>query len=80
MTASATIPENAREELLRFPQIYAQALADVEDLIAKANAPENGIVQQQRPRSNTDTHSERVVRYKLSLSRALALLEDGRPD
>jgi len=69
-------PESAYEELARFPKLYAQALADVENLIAKANVPENQV--KQRPRS-TDEERERAAHYKLYLSRAQALLGNYKP-
>lgn len=69
-------PESAREELARFPTLYAQALASVESLIAKANASGSQINRQPR---NTDAEYERIANYKLYLDRAEALLQDGKP-
>jgi alpha-glucosidase (family GH31 glycosyl hydrolase) len=72
-------PEDARSEIARFPQVYAQALSDVQDLINKANIPEDQLEKQLMQHRGADTAKDRVRNYKPYLNRAQALLEDGKP-
>jgi alpha-glucosidase len=73
-------PEHAREELARFPNIYAQALTDVQDLVNKANIPDDQLAAQLMQHRGADTAKERAQHYKISLGRALSQLEDGKPE
>ena len=68
-------PENVHAEITRFPQTYAQAVAQVQGLIEKASVP----IEQLMKYRGRDTTKERAERYRLYLRRAEALLEDGKP-
>ena len=70
-------PEAARAELARFPQVYAQALADVQTLADKANLPSDQSAKQPVHDRDASADLDRARRYKATLHRALALLKDG---
>jgi Domain of unknown function (DUF5110) len=72
-------PEDARSEVARFPSVYAQALANVTDLVNKADIPEDQLEKQLMQHRGADTAKDRARNYKLYLTRALALLKDGKP-
>lgn len=64
-------PETAQQEIARFPQIYDESMAAVKDLISNAG---NRLKQ-----SSSSANRDRAEHYQLYLSRAAAMLEDGRP-
>jgi alpha-glucosidase (family GH31 glycosyl hydrolase) len=72
-------PEDARSELGRFPNLYAQAVAAVKNMIDKSNVSEEELEKRLHMNHRTDADRERVQHYKVYLSRALTLLEDGKP-
>ena len=71
-------PETAHAELARFPQVYAQALADVRDLVNKANVPDAELEQTMMRHHGFHSATDNPQHYRLYLNRALALLEDGK--
>jgi alpha-glucosidase len=71
-------PQTAREELARFPRVYRQAIDDVQALADKANIPDDELAKRLMQNKGADTAVERAHRYKSSLHRALALLQDGQ--
>jgi alpha-glucosidase (family GH31 glycosyl hydrolase) len=73
-------PQTAKQELARFPQVYAQAMDQVQALVQKADIPDDQLIDQllQHRHSNTENERERAQRYRSSLERALFLLKDGQ--
>lgn len=63
-------PETARQEIARFPRVYAEGVAAVRELVSNA-----GSRLQQR---DATAHKDRAEHYQLYLSRAAAMLEDGK--
>jgi alpha-glucosidase (family GH31 glycosyl hydrolase) len=72
-------PQTAKQELARFPKVYAEGMAQVQDLASKANVSDDELVKQLMQNRGRDTTKERAVRYRSSLQHALKLLEDGQP-
>lgn len=72
-------PETARAELTRFPEVYARALGIVQEMVSKADLPDEELEQRLMLDRGADTSRERATRYRMYLSRALAMLKDGRP-
>jgi alpha-glucosidase (family GH31 glycosyl hydrolase) len=72
-------PGTAREELARFPTVYAHAIGDVQALVDKANVPDDQLAKQLMQNRGADTAKDRAQRYKATLHRALILLQDGQP-
>jgi alpha-glucosidase len=72
-------PETAREEIARFPETYRKAMAQVQALLADANIPDEQLAKRLMKDKGADTAVDRARRYKSSLQRALALLQDGAP-
>jgi alpha-glucosidase len=72
-------PQTAKEELARFPQLYAQGMAQVQDLATKADVPDDQLVKQLMQHRGSDTAKERAKRYRSSLGQVLSLLKDGKP-
>jgi len=64
-------PETAQQEIARFPQVYAEGVAAVKELISNAG----GRLQQR----DASAHKNRAEHYQLYLSRAAAMLEDCKP-
>jgi len=73
-------PEHARQELARFPQVYAQALAEVRKLVNDANVPDDQLTERLMQHRGADTAKSRAEHYRQYLNRALAQLEDGKPE
>jgi alpha-glucosidase len=73
-------PETARQEIASFSVVYAQALAAVQTLVRQANVPDAELEQTLMQHRGRDTTKDRAARYRLYLNRALALLEDGKPE
>jgi len=72
-------PQTAKLEIARFPQVYAQGMAQVQDLVTKASIPDDELIKQLMQHRGADTAKDRAQRYRASLERALALLKDGKP-
>jgi alpha-glucosidase (family GH31 glycosyl hydrolase) len=74
-------PQTAKQEIARFPQVYTQGMAQVQDLSTKANIPDDQLIDQlmQHRRANTESEKERAQHYRSSLDRAFSLLKDGKP-
>jgi alpha-glucosidase len=72
-------PETARAEIARFPKAYAQALAVVQDLVSRANIPDDVLAKQLMLKHGFGNTQDPAERYKLYLNRAIAMLEDGKP-
>ncbi len=70
-------PQAAKQEMARFPQVYDQGMAQVQDLVTKASIPDDELVRQLMQHRGADTAKERAQRYRSSLEHALALLKDG---
>jgi alpha-glucosidase len=64
-------PENAQQEIARFPQTYAEGVAAVNDLISNPGT--------RRERKGAGAVKERIENYQPYLHRAAVLLEDGKP-
>ncbi len=64
-------PENAQQEIARFPQTYAEGVAAVNDLISTPGT--------RKERKSPGAVKERAEDYQPYLHRAALLLEDGRP-
>jgi hypothetical protein len=71
-------PQTSREELARFAKVYQQAVNDVQTLADQANVPDDELAKRLMQHRGADTSVDRVRRYKSSLHRALALLQDGQ--
>ena len=71
-------PETARTEMARFPGVYAQAVADLQALIDKANIPSDQLAKMLIQDRGPDTAKDRAERYKSTLHRAMVLLQDGQ--
>lgn len=71
-------PETARAELARFPGVYSQAVADLQTLVDKANLPDDQLAKLLMQNRGADTAKDRAERYKSTLHRAMALLQDGQ--
>jgi hypothetical protein len=71
-------PETARTEMARFPGVYAQAVADLQALIDKANIPSDQVAKMLMQDRGADTAKDRAERYKSTLHRAMVLLQDGQ--
>jgi Glycosyl hydrolases family 31/Domain of unknown function (DUF5110) len=72
-------PETVRQEIARFPQVYSQALAEIQDLISKSNVSDEELELRLIPHHRTDVDKQRLQNYRLYLRRAEAFLEDGKP-
>ncbi|MFC5864536.1 TIM-barrel domain-containing protein [Acidicapsa dinghuensis] len=72
-------PETAREQIARFPQVYAEGEKQVQDLADKTNVPDDQLVKQLMQNRGRDTTVERAQQYRASLQRSLTLLNDGKP-
>jgi alpha-glucosidase (family GH31 glycosyl hydrolase) len=70
-------PQSAKQQIARFPQLYAQGMQQVQELLKKANVPDDELAKQLMP--NQSASVERAQRYRLFLKRAVILLEDGQP-
>jgi alpha-glucosidase (family GH31 glycosyl hydrolase) len=64
-------PEDAQREIARFPQTYAESVAAVNELISGASSR----LQEKR----FSKYQDRAAHYQLYLSRAAAMLKDGKP-
>jgi alpha-glucosidase len=64
-------PENAQQEMARFPQTYAEGVAAVNDLISNPGT--------RNERRGPGAVKERTQDYQPYLHQAALLLEDGRP-
>jgi hypothetical protein len=73
-------PQTAREELAKFPKLYAQALDDVQTLASQANIPDDELAKRLMQNRGADTAMDRARRYKSTLHRALVLLQDGQTE
>jgi len=73
-------PEKARAELARFPSLYAQALAKVQALVDAANLPNDELDKKLEHDNGFGGTTSPAARYKLMVNRALAMLEDGKPE
>src|SRR3984885_8289488 len=71
-------PQTAKQEISRFPQLYDQGRAQVQDLVTKASIPDDQLISQLMQHRSADTAKERAQRYRSSLEHALALLKDGK--
>ena len=71
-------PQTAKQEISRFPQLYDQGMAQVQDLVTKASIPDDQLISQLMQHRGADTAKERAQRYRSSLEHALALLKDGK--
>jgi alpha-glucosidase (family GH31 glycosyl hydrolase) len=71
-------PQTAKQEISRFPQLYDQGRAQVQDLVTKASIPDDQLISQLMQHRGADTAKERAQRYRSSLEHALALLKDGK--
>jgi alpha-glucosidase len=72
-------PQTAKQEMARFPQVYAQGMAQVQDLATKANVPDDELVSRLMQHRGAETTKDRAQKYRSSLEHALALLKDGKP-
>jgi alpha-glucosidase len=72
-------PQTAKEEMARFPNLYAQGMQTVQELSKEANMPDDRLVQLLMKNRGRDTNVERAREYRRTLSKALALLSDGKP-
>ncbi len=71
-------PQTAKQEIARFPQLYEQGMAQVQDLVTKASIPDDQLINQLMQHRGADTAKERAQRYRSSLEHALMLLKDGK--
>jgi alpha-glucosidase len=65
-------PQTAQQEIARFPHVYAESVAAVQDLLDKAG--------EAKITSGSDVDRQKAEHYRLYLQRAIALLKDGRPE
>jgi alpha-glucosidase len=72
-------PETARTELAQFPAAYHRALTQVEKIESEANIPDTQLANRLMPERLYGDHTNPVLRYKLLVKRALAMLQDGEP-
>ncbi len=72
-------PETARAEVARFAETYAQAIAAVAALRKDADQPEGELEKRLLKDKGAETTRQRAERYKQTLARAMAQLEDGKP-
>ncbi|QNI33042.1 DUF5110 domain-containing protein [Alloacidobacterium dinghuense] len=71
-------PQTAKQEIGRFPQVYAEGMAQVQDLVTKASIPDEELLQQLMQHHGNGATKERAQAYRSSLDRALMLLKDGK--
>jgi alpha-glucosidase (family GH31 glycosyl hydrolase) len=72
-------PEKARNEISRFPKVYEQAMGDVKNMVDSANVSEEELEKRLNQHHRSGADRDRVAHYKEYLGRALALLEDAKP-
>ncbi|MFY9936426.1 MAG: TIM-barrel domain-containing protein [Silvibacterium sp.] len=85
-------PQTAKQELTRFPQLYAEGMARVQNLATQAHVSDANLMEQfaqNHPKSvsleaarlyiKEHTTPERLQRYRDLLDRSLRLLQDGKP-
>jgi hypothetical protein len=71
-------PENIQLEITHLPQVYAQALAWIQDKIQKANASDKEVADMlSATEPNSDTTRQQEARYKLMIRRALIQVQDA---
>jgi alpha-glucosidase (family GH31 glycosyl hydrolase) len=72
-------PESAKAEIESFPTKYAEAMSDVKKMIDNAGETEEQLMKRMDQHHRSDADRDRISHYKDYLSRAAAMLEDGRP-
>jgi alpha-glucosidase len=85
-------PQTAKQELTRFPQLYAEGMARVQNLATQAHVSDADLMErfaQNHPKSvsleaarlyiKEHATPERLQRYRDLLDRSLRLLQDGKP-
>jgi alpha-glucosidase len=73
-------PQRAKEELVRFRMAYGQALTEVQRLVSEANVSDEELIGRLTQHHGLENPTHWANEYRLHLRRALAQLEDGRPN